>query len=185
MSSQMLHALSLLTKRNCPSSMYEIQADFPMNVYTMTSFQGFTPSLFSTYLYILLLIAIYLFPYSKTRSNIYNFFFPFFSLGAKTADMYKRCEVNTSQVKKSTRIEMNLVNEKLRGRSITEHIMDQCCHLSKFIGTVTSSRKLFRFRQCITFIKDFLNNFVNPLGIYPFNTFYDNRIFPPFTQTPY
>ena len=33
------------------------------------------------------------------------------------------------------------------------------------------------YREChlppknITFIKDFLNNFVNPLGIYPFNTF--------------
>ena len=165
MSSQMLHALSLLTKRNCPSSMYEIQADFRMNVYTMTSFQGFSPSLFSTYLYILLLITIYLFPYLKTPPTIYNFFFPFFSLGAKTADMYKRCEVNMSKVKKSTWIEMNVVNKKLRGRSITEDIMDQCCHLSKFIGTVTSSRKILRFRQCITFIKDFLNNFVNPLGI--------------------
>ena len=59
----------------------------------------------------------------------------------------------------------------MRGHSIAEDIMDQCCHLSKFIGTVASLRKIFRFRQSIMFIKDFLNNFVNPLGIYPFNTF--------------
>ena len=96
MSSQMLHALSLLTNRNCPSSTYEIQVDFRMKVYTMTSSQGYTPSLFLTYLYIPLFITIYLFHYWKSVSDIYNFFFTFFSLGTKTADMYKCCEVNTS-----------------------------------------------------------------------------------------
>ena len=59
-----------------------------------------------------------------------------------------------------------MVNKKIRGRHIAEDIMDQCCHLSKFVGTVTSIRKICRLREGITFIKDFLNKFVNPLGIY-------------------
>ena len=73
---------------------------------------------------------------------------------------------------------MNMMNKKIRGRYITEEIMDQCCHLSKFIGTVTSIQKISRFRKSITFIKDFLNNFVNPLGIYPFNTFGTTKYYP-------
>ena len=73
---------------------------------------------------------------------------------------------------------MNMINKKIRGRYIAEEIMDQCCHLSKFIGTVTSIRKISRFRKSITFIKDFLNNFVNPLGIYPFNTFGTTEYYP-------
>ena len=56
--------------------------------------------------------------------------------------------------------------------------MDQCCHLSKFVGTVTSIRKICHLPQGITFIKDFLNKFVNPLGIYPFNTFGPTDYFP-------
>ena len=88
------------------------------------------------------------------------------------------CEVNTSRIKTSIRIEMNMVNKKSRGRHIAEDIMDQCCHLSKFVGTVTSIRKICHLRQGITFIKDFLNKFVNPLGIYPFNTFGTTDDFP-------
>ena len=137
--------------------------DILSRLYSCTLFNLFISPIIHHYLLISLL--------EKWFLSIYIFFFTFFSLGPKTAEMYKNCEVNTSQIKKSTRIEMNLVDKKLRGCSIAEDIMDQCCHLSKFVGTVTSSRKIFRFRQCITFIKDFLNNFVNPLGIYPFNTF--------------
>ena len=68
---------------------------------------------------------------------------------------------------------MNMVNKKNRGRNIAEDIMDQCCHLSKFVGTVTSIRKICRLRQGIMFIKDFLNKFVNP-----FNTFGTTDYFP-------
>ena len=104
--------------------------------------------------------------------------FTYFSLGRKVADIYKRCEVNTSRIKTSTWIEMNMINKKMRGRHITEDIMDQCCHLSKFIGTVTSIPKICQLRECVTFIKDFLNKFVNPLGIYPFHTFGTTDYFP-------
>ena len=99
-------------------------------------------------------------------------------MGPKVADIYRTCEVNTSRIKTSTRIEMNMVNKKSRGRRIAEDIMDQCCHLSKFVGTVTSIRKICHLRQGIMFIKDFLNKFVNPLGIYPFNTFGTTDYFP-------
>ena len=71
-----------------------------------------------------------------------------------------------------------MVNRKIRGHHIAEHIMDQCCHLSKFVGTVTFIRKICHLREGITFIKDFLNKFVNPLGIYPFNTFGTTDYFP-------
>ena len=99
-------------------------------------------------------------------------------MGPKVADIYRTCEVNTSRIKTSTRIEMNMVNKKIRGHHIAEDIMDQCCHLSKFVGTVTSIRKICHLREGITFIKDFLNKFVNPLGIYPFNTFGTTDYFP-------
>ena len=99
-------------------------------------------------------------------------------MGPKVADIYRRCEVNTSRIKTSTQIEMNMINRKIRGRHIAEDIMDQCCHLSKFVGTVTSIQKICHLREGITFIKDFLNKFVNPLGIYPFNTFGTTDYFP-------
>ena len=99
-------------------------------------------------------------------------------MGPKVADIYRTCEVNTSRIKTSTRIEMNMVNKKNRGCHIAEDIMDQCCHLSKFVGTVTSIQKICHLRQGITFIKDFLNKFVNPLGIYPSNTFGTTDYFP-------
>ena len=73
---------------------------------------------------------------------------------------------------------MNMINKKIRCHHIAEDIMDQCCHLSKFVGTVTSIRKICQLREGITFIKDFLNKFVNPLGIYPFNTFWTTDYFP-------
>ena len=73
-------------------------------------------------------------------------FFTYFSLGPKVAHIYRMCEVNTSRRKTSTQIEMNMVNKKSRGRNIAEDIMDQCCHLSKFIGTVTSIRKICHLR---------------------------------------
>ena len=99
-------------------------------------------------------------------------------MGPKVAHIYRTYEVNTSRRKTSTRIEMNMVNKKSRGRNIAEDIMDQCCHLSKLVGTVMSIRKICRLRQGITLIKDFLNKFVNPLGIYPFNTFGTTDYFP-------
>ena len=99
-------------------------------------------------------------------------------MGPKVADIYRTCEVNTSRIKTSTWIEMNIVNKKIRGRYIAEDIMDQCCHLSIFVGTVTPIRRICHLRHGITFIKDFLNKFVNPLGIYPFNTFGTTDYFP-------
>ena len=73
---------------------------------------------------------------------------------------------------------MNLISRKMRGHYITKEIMDQCCHTSKFIGTISLLRKILHLRQCITFIKDFLNSFVNPLGLFPFNTFGTTEYYP-------
>ena len=107
-----------------------------------------------------------------------NFSFTLFSLGPKVAKIYNQCEVNTSRIKNSTQIDMNLISRKMRGCYITEEVMDQCCHISKFIGTVCLLQKMLHLRQCITFIKDFLNSFVNPLGLYPFNTFGTTEYYP-------
>ena len=98
-------------------------------------------------------------------------------------DIYKMAEQSTYFVHVQLLLHFSTLpttnnQESTSNNRTAEDIMDQCCHLSKFVGTVTSIRKICQLREGITFIKDFLNKFVNPLGIYPFNTFGTTDYFP-------
>ena len=108
---------------------------YQITLYIMKYYQGDTPTQFNTFN-----TTQYYLMFHKYLVHKNNFSFTLFSLGPKVAEIYNQCEEYCWR----------------NNGSMLSHFKIYWDHLL--------APKNVAFEACITFIKDFRNSFVNPLG---------------------